>query len=225
MAYFCASSCYARSAGSILFTRVRGKFCELRRDGVLRSSITLRASLLGYDNPVRCPKRKGAPRSGQQEDLHRPGRRRPPPRLGHNPQGDGTELRRRLHDHRGGPPSGRDDPSAHPRPRGRVRLRIGGEVDLRCRRGDRARPGRLVRRQAEGDLHAFCNTGTGPNRHLEIHAPGEFEDYYDEYERIVESEMDEEERTKARAELGERYGVTWHEELIPEVRARFGLEP
>jgi hypothetical protein len=59
------------------------------------------------------------------------------------------------------------------------------------------------------------------NRHLEIHAPGEFEDYYDEYERIVESEMDEEERRKARVELGERYGVVWHEELIPEVRARF----
>jgi hypothetical protein len=36
--------------------------------------------------------------------------------------------------------------------------------------------------------------------------------------------MGEEERTKARAELGERYGVVWHEELIPEVRARFGLQ-
>ena len=72
--------------------------------------------------------------------------------------------------------------------------------------------------------HAFCNTGSKPNRHLEIHAPGEFEDYYDEYERLVESAMGEEERTKARAKLGERYGVTWHEELIPEVRACFGLE-
>jgi len=67
--------------------------------------------------------------------------------------------------------------------------------------------------------------GKVPNRHLEIHTPGEFEDYYDEYERIVESEMDEEERIRARAELGERYGVVWHEELIPEVRARFGLDP
>jgi quercetin dioxygenase-like cupin family protein len=76
-----------------------------------------------------------------------------------------------------------------------------------------------------GVYHAFCNTGTVHNRHLEIHAPGEFEGYYDEYERIVESEMDEQERRKARVELGERYGVVWHEELIPEVRARFGLEP
>jgi quercetin dioxygenase-like cupin family protein len=77
----------------------------------------------------------------------------------------------------------------------------------------------------KGVYHAFCNTGTEPNRHLEIHTPGEFENYYDEYEQIVESEMGEEERRKARVELGERYGVTWHEELIPEVRARFGLEP
>jgi uncharacterized cupin superfamily protein len=76
-----------------------------------------------------------------------------------------------------------------------------------------------------GVYHAFCNTGTEPNRHLEIHTPGEFEDYYDEYERIVVSAMGEDERRKARAELGERYGVTWHEELIPEVRARFGLGP
>jgi quercetin dioxygenase-like cupin family protein len=76
-----------------------------------------------------------------------------------------------------------------------------------------------------GVYHAFCNTGTGRNRHLEIHTPGEFENYYDEYEQIVESAMSEDERRKARAELGERYGVTWHDELIPEVRARFGIEP
>jgi quercetin dioxygenase-like cupin family protein len=76
-----------------------------------------------------------------------------------------------------------------------------------------------------GVYHAFCNTGTVPNRHLEIHTPGEFENYYDEYEQIVESAMSEDERRKARVELGERYGVTWHDELIPEVRARFGIGP
>ncbi len=77
-----------------------------------------------------------------------------------------------------------------------------------------------------GVYHAFCNTGTGPpNRHLEIHTPGEFETYYDEYEQIVESAMSEDERRKARVELGERYGVSWHDELIPEVRARFGIGP
>jgi mannose-6-phosphate isomerase-like protein (cupin superfamily) len=71
--------------------------------------------------------------------------------------------------------------------------------------------------------HAFCNASTEPVRFLEIHTPGEFENYYDEYEQIVESAMSEKERRKARVELGERYGVTWHDELIPEVRAHFGI--
>ena len=43
--------------------------------------------------------------------------------------------------------------------------------------------------------------------------------------QIVESAMDEDERLKARVELGERYGVIWHEELIPEAMARFGIGP
>src|SRR5829696_3571855 len=71
--------------------------------------------------------------------------------------------------------------------------------------------------------HALCNTGTEPVRVLEILTPGGFEGYFDEYEEIASREMDEDERRKARAELGERYGVTWHDERIPEARARFGL--
>jgi quercetin dioxygenase-like cupin family protein len=98
---------------------------------------------------------------------------------------------------------------------GELTFDVGGEIVL-------APEGSFVIKP-RGIYPAFCNTGTEPNRHLEIHAPGEFEGYYDEYERIVESEMGEQERTKTRAELGERYGVRWHEELIPEVRARFGL--
>jgi quercetin dioxygenase-like cupin family protein len=100
---------------------------------------------------------------------------------------------------------------------GELTFDVGGEIVL-------AREGSFVIKP-RGFYHAFCNTGTVHNRHLEIHAPGEFEAYYDEYERIVQSAMDEEERTKARAELGERYGVVWHEELIPEIREHFGLEP
>ncbi len=76
-----------------------------------------------------------------------------------------------------------------------------------------------------GIYHAFCNRGTEAARALEIHTPGEFETYYDEYEQIVESAKDEDERLKGRVELGKRYGVSWHDELIPGVRARFGLEP
>ena len=98
---------------------------------------------------------------------------------------------------------------------GELTFDVGGEIVL-------ASAGSFVLKP-RGVYHAFCNTGTGPNRHLEIHAPGEFENYYDEYEQIVESAMSEDERRKARVELGERYGVTWHDELIPEVRARFGI--
>jgi hypothetical protein len=76
-----------------------------------------------------------------------------------------------------------------------------------------------------GVYHAFCNTGTEVARVLEFHTPGEFENYYDEYERIVQSDTGEDERLKARTELGERYEVTWHDELIPDVKARFGIGP
>ena len=100
---------------------------------------------------------------------------------------------------------------------GELTFDVGGEIVL-------APAGSFVLKP-RGVYYAFCNTGTGANRHLEIHTPGEFENYYDEYEQIVESEMGEEERRKARVELGERYGVTWHDELIPEVRARFGIGP
>ena len=55
---------------------------------------------------------------------------------------------------------------------------------------------------------------------MEILTPGGLESYFDEYEKIASKlalgEMDEEEHLRARAELGERYGVSWHEERIPE---------
>ena len=77
--------------------------------------------------------------------------------------------------------------------------------------------------------HALCNTGTEPVRVMEILTPGGFERYFDEYEeiasRFASGEIDEEGRMSARAELGERYGVTWHDERIPEARARFGIGP
>ena len=37
--------------------------------------------------------------------------------------------------------------------------------------------------------------------------------------------MGEDERLEARTELGERYGVVWHDDLIPEAMARFGIGP
>jgi quercetin dioxygenase-like cupin family protein len=81
----------------------------------------------------------------------------------------------------------------------------------------------------KGVYHALCNAGTEHVWVIEIHAPGGFEGWYDEYEEIASKfaagEIDEEEHRRARAELSERYGVSFHDERIPEVRARFGLEP
>ena len=77
--------------------------------------------------------------------------------------------------------------------------------------------------------HALCNTGTEPVRVLEILTPGGFEGYFDEYEgiasKLVSGEIDEDERRRARAGLGERCGVVWHDERIPGARVRFGIEP
>jgi quercetin dioxygenase-like cupin family protein len=77
--------------------------------------------------------------------------------------------------------------------------------------------------------HALCNTGTGRVRVLEVLTPGGFESYFDEYEEIASKlasgEISEDEHRRARAELGERYGITWHDERIPETRARFGIGP
>jgi hypothetical protein len=75
-----------------------------------------------------------------------------------------------------------------------------------------------------GVTHAFYNSGAGTVRIMEILTPGgEFEGYFDEYEEIVPREMSGEEHRRARAELGKRYGITWHDEIIPEVEARFGI--
>ncbi|MBA3423473.1 MAG: hypothetical protein ACR2HO_07365 [Rubrobacteraceae bacterium] len=59
---------------------------------------------------------------------------------------------------------------------------------------------------------------------MEILAPGNrFGGYFDAYEEIVSSEMSEDQHRKARTELGERYGITWHDERIPEVEALFSI--
>jgi quercetin dioxygenase-like cupin family protein len=79
-----------------------------------------------------------------------------------------------------------------------------------------------------GVYHALCNAGTEPVRVVELHAPGGFEGWYDEYEeiasRLASGEIGEEEHLRARAELSERYGVIFHDERIPEVMANFGIE-
>ena len=93
---------------------------------------------------------------------------------------------------------------------------VGGEVVL-------AKEGSYVVKP-RGVPHAYFNAGPGTVRVMEILTPGgEFEGYFDEYEESVSQEMSSEEHRRARAELGERYGITWHDEIIPELEARFGI--
>ena len=77
--------------------------------------------------------------------------------------------------------------------------------------------------------HAFYNAGSETVRILGIVVPGGLEGYFDEYEQIASmlasGEIDEEEHRRARSELGKRHGITWHDERISEVRARFGIGP
>jgi quercetin dioxygenase-like cupin family protein len=104
---------------------------------------------------------------------------------------------------------------------GELTCDVGGEIVV-------AQVGSYVLKP-RGVPHALCNTGTEPVRVLEILTPGGFESYFDEYEEIASKlasgEINEDEHRRARAELGERYGVTWHDERIPEARARFGIGP
>ena len=103
--------------------------------------------------------------------------------------------------------------------RGELTCDVGGEMVV-------APAGSYVLKP-RGVPHALCNTGIEPVWVVEILTPGGFEAYFDEYEQIASKlasgEISDEEHRRARAELGERYGVTWHDERIPEARERFGI--
>lgn len=100
---------------------------------------------------------------------------------------------------------------------GELMCYVGGEVVL-------APQGSYVIKP-RGVPHAFYNAGTGTVRVMEILTPGNsFEGYFDAYEEIASREMSREEHRKGRAELGERYGIEWHDEMIPEVEVRFGID-
>ena len=77
-----------------------------------------------------------------------------------------------------------------------------------------------------GIPHAFYNAGGRTVRVMELLTPGDsFEGYFDEYEEIASQTVSSEEHGRARTELGERYGITWHDDMIPEVEARFSIGP
>jgi quercetin dioxygenase-like cupin family protein len=76
-----------------------------------------------------------------------------------------------------------------------------------------------------GVPHAFYNGGADSVRVMEILTPGRsFEGYFDEYEELASRMMGDQEHKEARVQLGKRYGITWHDDMIPEIEARFGIE-
>ena len=100
--------------------------------------------------------------------------------------------------------------------RGDLTCYVGGEVVL-------APTGSYVVKP-RGVPHAFYNAGLEPVRVMEILTPGDsFEGYFDEYEEIVSRQLSDEEHRRARAKLGGRYGITWHDEMIPEIETLFGI--
>jgi uncharacterized cupin superfamily protein len=100
---------------------------------------------------------------------------------------------------------------------GELACYVGGEVVVAPERPYVLKP--------RGVPHAFYNAGPGTVRVMEILAPGgSFEGYFDEYEEIVSRKMSDEEHRMARAELGERYGITWHDERVSELITLFGIE-
>ncbi len=107
-------------------------------------------------------------------------------------------------------------------PEGELTCYVGGEVVVA--------PAGSYMIKPRGVPHAFHNAGPETARVMEIPTPGSsFEGYFDEYEKIAaryaSGESGEEEHRRARTGLGERYGITWHDERILEVEARFGIRP
>ena len=99
---------------------------------------------------------------------------------------------------------------------GELMCYVGGEVVL-------APAGSYVVKP-RGVPHAFYNAGTGMVRVLEVLTPGEsFEGYFDEYEALASRSTSDGEHKKARSELGKSYGLTWHDDMNPAVRACFGI--
>ena len=99
---------------------------------------------------------------------------------------------------------------------GELTCYVGGEVVLAPRGSYVIKP--------RGIPHAFYNAGTGKVRVMEFLTPGDsFEGYFDDYEEITSRGMSDDEHRDARSELGRRYGMTWHDDMIPEVEDCFGI--
>jgi hypothetical protein len=77
--------------------------------------------------------------------------------------------------------------------------------------------------EPRGLPHAFCSKGTVPARALMIFSPGGAEAVFEGLAELSSKGMNRDAERKARAVLAAQYGGTFHDEPIPEYRARFGL--
>ncbi len=72
--------------------------------------------------------------------------------------------------------------------------------------------------------HAFHNAGARTVRVMEILTPGgSFEGYFDRYEEIASRSTSVGDHETARAELSKGYDIAWHDDMVSEVKARFGI--
>lgn len=97
-----------------------------------------------------------------------------------------------------------------------------GEIGVRI--GDeefRATEGGCVSKP-RGVPHTFWNPGTDPATVIEIISPAGFEAYFDELEELLST--GEEPDLNELGALGERYGLTYHMELVPELVERHDVQ-
>ena len=79
--------------------------------------------------------------------------------------------------------------------------------------------------KGRGVPHTFWNAGLGPARVLEIISPAGFERYFEELAAVLSSAPPGEPPDFARiAELGGRYGTTFHMERLTEITEKHGVE-
>jgi quercetin dioxygenase-like cupin family protein len=99
---------------------------------------------------------------------------------------------------------------------GELTCYVGGEVVLATAGSYIVKP--------RGVPHAFYNAGIRAVRVMEILTPGEaFEGYFDGYEVLASRSTSDDEHEEARSELGKRYGITWHNDMVSAVEACFGI--
>lgn len=78
--------------------------------------------------------------------------------------------------------------------------------------------------KGRGVWHTFWNAGDEPLRFLEIIAPGEFSEYFEELAHLGPLDPTDEESVSQVLAIGERYGIEIDVESVPKLLEKFGLQ-